>query len=500
MQSDLVVQSARQPVQLSDIASIMFRHKRLLSICFFTVLCLAVGTAILLPPKYESSVKLLVQHERADAVISPERSDNYQAPSEEVSEADLGSEMELLRTDDILRNVVLQAGLAGRHPSPTQIDKASELLKIRLHIDPINKSNIIGVTYRSTSPQLSAKVLNTLVALYLEKHLELRHSDSEYQFFDQQAQLYKDQLAQVEKKLADSNVVAPELTRDQMVDKQADLKASAAETSAEIEETERRIASLKDLENHTPERLVTEKRTEDNPQLLQNLKGTLLTLQLERDQLLAKYQPSYRPVQDLDKKIADTRASIALEESKPLREETTNQNTAYEWIRTELAKAQAQLQGLLGRQNADTSILSSDDQDLHHLNVNAIQQQDLLREAKAAEDNYLLYSQKREEARISEELDAKKIMNVVVVQGATVPALHVHQGVKLVLLGIFAALLLSFAVVLVSDFFDPRFRSLHELAASLDVPVLAAIPSGYELSKRSSASARRENFSESGTM
>lgn len=481
MESALIVRPLESTVSLRDVASVMFRHKRLLSISFFTVIFLTSVTALVMPPKYESSVKLLVQREREDTLISPDRSGPYPAAPPEISEADLNSELELLRTDDILRKTVLQNGLAGTNPSPLKIDRAVEKLKDTLHIDPINKSNIIGVTYRSTSPQLSANVLNSLVALYLDKHLQIRRSNREYQFFDQQAAIYKEKLQQVEKQIADSNTVAPQLTRDQMVDKQADLAASAATTNAEIAETRMRIASLEQLEKQTPERLVTEKKTADNPQLLQNMKSTLLSQELERDQLLAKYQPSYRPVQDLNKRIADTQALIALQEKEPVREQTTNQNTAYEWIGTELAKAQADLQGLLGRQTADSAILVSNGQNLRNLNVDAIQQQDLLRQAKTAEDNYLLYSQKREEARISDELDASKIMNVSVVQSAMVPAMHVHQRAKLMMFGVLAAILISMAIALVSDFFDPRFRTLHELASSLDVPVLAAIPGSHKL-------------------
>jgi uncharacterized protein involved in exopolysaccharide biosynthesis len=499
MESALVVQSPQSAVALHDVASVMFRHKRLLTTTFFSIVLLAVITALVLPSKYESNVKLLVQHERSDVVISPDRGEIRQAPSEEVSEADLQSEVELLKTDDILRNVVLQNGLAGRNPSPSKIDRAVVRLTDNLHIEPINKSNIIQITYRSTSPQKSAQVLNSLVALYMEKHLQIRRSNREYQFFDQQAAIYKQQLDDVEKKIAASGIVAPMLTRDQMVSKQADMTASAFQTDAEIAETQKRIASLESLEKTTPERLVTEKTAADNPQLLQNMKTALLSLEMERDQLLAKYQPSYRPVQDINKRIADTQALIAQQESEPVREEVTNQNTAFDWIRTELAKDQAELQGLEGKKTADSSILASNDQNLRNLNVDAIQQEDLQREAKTAEDNYLLYTQKREEARISDELDAKRIMNVVVVQAAMVPATHVHQRGKIVLFGLVAAILLSLAIALISDYFDPRFRSLRELAYSLEVPVLAAIPSGHELSRINPSAFRQENISEGRT-
>jgi uncharacterized protein involved in exopolysaccharide biosynthesis len=499
MESPLVVQPVPAPVALRDVASVMFRHKRRLTTSFITILLLSLLTALLLPSRYEASVKLLVQHERADTVISADRRETYQSPTEEVSEADLDSEVELLRTDDILRKVVLQNGLAGRNPSPVKIDRAVVRLKGDLHVEPISKSNLIQVTYRSTSPQKSADVLNSLVSLYLGKHQDLRRSNGEYQFFDQQAALYKAQLDKIEKQLAGLSVVEPTLTRDQMVGKQADMVASSAETQAEIGETQKRIASLEALEKSTPERLVTEKKTADNPQLLQNMKSELLTLELERDQLLAKYQPSYRPVQDLNKRIADTQALIAQQESEPVREETTNQNTAYQWISTELAKAQAQLQGLEGKRNADSAILAASNENLRNLNSNAIQQQDLLLAEKNAEENYTLYTQKREEARISDELDAKRIMNVVVVQAATVPAVHVHQRGPIVLFGLMAAILFSLGIVLISDYFDPRFRSLRELASSLDVPVLAAIPSGHELTRISPTAFRQEDLSEGRT-
>jgi uncharacterized protein involved in exopolysaccharide biosynthesis len=461
----------------------MFRYQRLLSICFFGILLLAIITAFVLPPKFESSTKLLVQHAREDALITPDRMDNYRPAATEVSEADLDSEMELLRTDDILRRVVLKNGLAGPNPSAVKVDRAVERLKADLKIEPIGKSNIIGATYQSRSPQQSQNILNTLVSLYLEKHQEIRRSNRGYQFFDQQAAIYRQQLDQVEKELADAKVVAPQLTRDQMIGKQADMTAAATVNQAEISELRMRIGSLEQLERQTPERLVTEKKTADNPQLMQNMKTALLSLEMERDQLLAKYQSSYRPVQDLNKRIADTQALIAQQEKEPVREEVTNQNTAYEWIRTELAKDEAELQGLLGKQQADSTILAASGQDLKKLNADAIKQQDLLRQEKTAEDNYLLYLQKREEARISDELDARKILNVIVVQSPMLPAMHVHQRVKIILFGFALALLLSLATTLVCDFLDPRFRSLRELVASLEVPVLAVIPASHEIAR-----------------
>lgn len=500
MNSSLAIQPAIQPVAFRDVASVLFRHKRLFGIFFWGVTLITVCVALLFPHRYESSAKVLVEHQNLDNTLSPRGANSFQGPPAPVTEAELDSELELMQTDDILRNVVTQTALAGNTPSSQLIDKTAARLKKHLHIAPIGESNVISVAYRSTDPQQAAKVVNTLLALYLQKHVQISGSAKEYDFFNSQVMLYKKQLAQLEDELAKASVVSPALARDQMVYKQSDLKAEAATTRAQISAIEQRLTSLRKLEQHTPRSVVTEQKTQDNPQLMQDLKGTLLSLELQRDQLLSKYQPTYRPVLELNTKIADAEAAIARQKSEPLLEKTTAQNNAYDWIRTDLAKSEAELQGLLGRQQADESIIASGDNSLHALNNSAIAQEDLARQAKTAEANYLFYLQKREEVRVSAALDARNLFNIVVVQRADVPTIPLHQRLTILVVGFCLAVLLSLAAVLISDMFDPRFRSVHELAASLDVPVLAAISTKYDLTAGMSAAPQHNTLHESGSV
>jgi uncharacterized protein involved in exopolysaccharide biosynthesis len=48
-------------------------------------------------------------------------------------------------------------------------------------------------------------------------------------------------------------------------------------------------------------------------------------------------------------------------------------------------------------------------------------EKDLGREAKQAEQNYLLHVKKREEARVSDALDVRRFVNVAIVQAPTLP-------------------------------------------------------------------------------
>ena len=151
--------------------------------------------------------------------------------------------------------------------------------------------------------------------------------------------------------------------------------------------------------------MTTVVRNSDNPQLLEQLKSTLLNLELKRTELLTKYEPTYRLVQEVDQQIADAKSAISAEESKPIRDETSDQNPDYQWVQAELTKAQADLSGMKARAAAAAAVAAKYHEEAQHLDQNMVIQQNLLQAAKTQEENYLLYERKREEARISNALD-----------------------------------------------------------------------------------------------
>jgi uncharacterized protein involved in exopolysaccharide biosynthesis len=217
----------------------------------------------------------------------------------------------------------------------------------------------------------------------------------------------------------------------------------------------------------------------DNPQVLEQLKATLMSLELKRTELLTKYQPSYPLVQEVDKQISDTRTALAKEEGSPVSEETTDQNPTYQWINSELAKAKADLSGLQARETATQAIVDVYAAKARQLDEKGIMQQDLLRTEKANEENYLLYLKKSEEARIADALDATHILNVAVVQAPFVPALPSRSPWIFCLVGLLMASVASIGLVLVVDYLDQSFRTPSEVSAELGIPVLAAVPHRY---------------------
>ncbi len=176
----------------------------------------------------------------------------------------------------------------------------------------LKKTNVISVSYESHDPKTAQKVLATLDEAYLQKHLDVHHPTGQFEFFDQQADKYKQDMLSAEAQLkqfaGSQNGVAPSTMRDMTLQKLADFSSSLETTKASIAETEHRIADLEKQSHSTPSRLTTQMKKGDNAQVLENLKATLLTLEMKRTELLTKYQPTYPLVQEVDKQLTDTRA------------------------------------------------------------------------------------------------------------------------------------------------------------------------------------------------
>ena len=472
-------------ITLRDVVAPVFRHRRLVAVSFFGILLGSIVAAFFLPKQYQAEMKILVKRERVEPTLTLDKTTVIDSRSE-VTEEQVQSEVELLRSRDLLENVVKATGLArsangqnDRERSVT-LARAVRNLEKRLTVEPLKKTNLINVTYQSPDAELAARVLNTLSGLYLEKHLAVHRLPGAFDFFEKQTERYRNELAANEEHLVrfnnDSGLTSPDLEKDIALRKQSDFDAALRETRTDIAETSQRITALEAQINSTSPRITTQERTSDNPMLLQQMKSTLLTLELKRTELLSKFASEYPLVQDVDKEIAQTQATIASAEQSPVREQTTDRDPTYAWLNEELAKNRAQLVALRARAEALAPVVQTYQTKTRDLDEKGATQEDLVRTTKASEQNYLLYLQKQEEARISDALDRHRIVNVAIAEAATVPALPTRSPFFTLLLGCLLATCLSLSSGYIADYADPSFRTPQELYDTLDVPVLAAVP------------------------
>lgn len=473
---------------LRDVLTIVFRHKRVVVLSFLGILTGAVLASVFTPAEYRASTKFLIERERLDPVISPGQTTPSEARSE-VTEEELNSEVELIESADVLRQVVVSCGLdqrksflaslLGAGSESTRIAKAVNRLQSSLKIEVVRKSNVISVSYAADDPQLAARVLSALGDAYLKKNVAVHRPPGQFEFFDQETEAYRKNLADAETKLktfsSEDGGVAPQMARDITLQKLSEFRASLQQTRAEIAGTEERIRALEKQAGTTPQRLTTSASSTDDAQVLQGLKTTLMTLELKRTELLTKYQPTYALVQEVDKEIADAKASIVTEESRPIRQETTDRNPTYSWINEELAKAKADYSGLQARAAATQAIVANYEKKAEELDQKGIVQQDLLRTMKTDEENYLMYQRKREEARMTNALDQTRILNVAIAEQPIVPTLPSNSPWSALVVGGLLAVMVSLGTAFVLDYMDTSFRTPAEVLSELNVPVLGAI-------------------------
>jgi protein tyrosine kinase modulator len=225
-----------------------------------------------------------------------------------------------------------------------------------------------------------------------------------------------------------------------------------------------------------PERTTTQVRISDNPELLKALKSSLLDLQLKRTQLLTKFEPTHRLVQEVDQQIAQAEATIKTENALPLRDETTDKNAHYEWAKAELQRAQVQLKALQARETATATQEAAYRAMARQLGEDAVTQDDLQSTEKVAEENYLLYVKKQEEARMNDALDELGIVNVAIAEHPVAPALPIWSAWTVLAIGFAAAGAAGTSAAFAADYLDPAFRTPDDVLAYLDSPVLASLP------------------------
>jgi uncharacterized protein involved in exopolysaccharide biosynthesis len=481
-------------ITLRDILVPVFRHRRLVFITFGTVLGCAIFLAWGWAARYyKATMQIVVDQDRSDPAITAAQN-GVVYNNRPISTDQVTSEVVLLQGQDMLRTIASACQLddvssffdvfgsgdvAAKKVMKQEAVARGLAKKIKVEVAPA--SDVINVSYgRTGDAQTPACVLQNLSKLYLEKHLQLHRPAGAADFFAEQTEKYQKALADSETRLANfgrvEGVAAPDLLRADMAQQVAMSETALHDAQQGAAADEQRIANIKAQLSVTPARSSTQEVSNSSNVLLQNLQATLLETEVKRTQLLMKYDPSYPLVREIDQEIAQTKEAINKAEQAIYVNKTTDRDPTYEFLRQDLAKTQADLASRKATATALTGSIRSMRSEMVRLDGQAVKQAALLREAKANETNYLLYLGKREQERTSDALDKKRIANVAIAVPPVVPALPAHSPWMVMFAGLLGACLLSITAAFIADYLDHSFRTPVEVAETLSIPVLAAVP------------------------
>jgi uncharacterized protein involved in exopolysaccharide biosynthesis len=478
-------------LSLRDWVTPLFRRKRVLIGTFVGVLGAVTLLAGLGGPAYSSRMAILVNRERVDPLVSTEATTPIVSADNPVTQEEINSEVELLGSRDVLEKVVLATGLENPKgfslidflmPFETRdnhIARAVKRLAKQIKIKPIKDSNLIEVTYKSPDPQLSYSVLKSLGDFYMAKHVEVHRPAGSFEFFANETEKYHSDLRRAEDDLRKfgqhNSIAAPAEQRTQ-------LAAQVAASVGLLHQSEQLIAAdrerIKDDQlqmGKTPARSPTMQASAANDKLIDDLNTELLAAQTKRTQLILKYDASYPLVQEIDQEIVQDKAAAMRAEETKYVTETTDRDPTFELLREDLAKSESDLAGQRATLAATKLSIESIQAQMIKLDQLSVSQQDLEREAKAAESNYLLYLGKREQERTSNALDITRIANVAVAVPPAIPVLPVFSWPMIVLFGLSASTVLALGTAYTLDYLDPTFQTPTQVIAILDIPVVVSM-------------------------
>jgi|SRR6266516_1735915 len=482
----------RNNLSLREGSGVLFRRKALIVTAFLFIALATAAVTLLLPNKYESRMKILVKNMRVDVAITPERTNGASgsAPENEVGESQINSEIELLTSKDLLEQIVKECGLAkpesslfsrGTTTEAVRTEKAVNQLAKDLAIAPVKKANIISISYSSNSPELSAAVLRKLGELYLEKHLKLHRPPGTYEFFKTRADEYEKQLRQAEAHLSafqqNQNLVVLSQQKDLTLQKTADAKSKMLEAEALVSETANRIQRVQQQLKAVAPRVVTQSRSLPNQYSAERLNTMIVELRNKRTQLLTKFRPEDRFVQEVDQQIRTTTEALERASGQTALEQSTDLNPLRQTLETELSRARLDHAGAEARRAALTGQLKQYQDGLKKLEGATTEHDDLQRQMKEAEENYQLYAKKREEARIADEMDQQKITNVSIAEAPSVAQIPTSPNRPMnLIIGVLLAAFVALGSAFSAELFSDTVHTPRQLEALTGITVLATVP------------------------
>jgi uncharacterized protein involved in exopolysaccharide biosynthesis len=492
-------------ISIRDTLTILFKRRMLIIAFAVPVMILVVAAGLLRSPVYMVKATLLVKA-RAEIPLAPTESPLIIS---QVSPKQINSEIEILKSRKLLEEVLeilsvdevqQQESFVGRskvaiknllgQPQLSPFDEMVLHLQRQLQIRPLQKTNAIQIAYESEDPDWAVRVVQTLTERFLELRAEMYQSPETLSFFE-------DQMLEAEKRLTETEgalqrfLASEEITmlkgplgsdslasqKGIVLESLARLQNERSDAKVEMDGRLQEVTSLRNRLAEEPARLRSSNRFNQDP-TTEEIERRLVALELERDALLQDFKPESRFVADIDRQIQLAHERLDDAQAVIGSVNRTEANPVHQELSSELSRAEAELVGTTARLSSLDEQIAEFRLGLEGLNEKAFKLEKYRREAQAAEDAYLLYRKKHEEARISAAMDQKKLINVTVAEPAQRPLKPVSRNLAAnTVFGFFFAIAGGLGLAFGTELFlDHTITTADEVERRLGIPHIASIP------------------------
>lgn len=506
-----------------DVVGVLFRRKWVIIAIFLSTVIPVTIYSLTIPPMYEANSSLLVKPGRENIYVSPVGSPEGTHPPtiiQRVAEV-INSEIQIIKSRVLIARVLEEMGIAtvfppglpgnvvagaagrwipsklaegigiagmfpprsplavqAREPIPLDI-AVSNALK-NLSVERVKNTDVIEVTFRSHDPDIPAEFIATLLDSYLERHLEVHQSARSFDFFKNQSLQLEQKLRTATTRLADFKkkygLVAFNEMKRLTLERYTEADWATKKNEMDIVASQKRVNKLKeDLVGMSEHKYAQQSEVTDSA-VTSGLKQRLADLELEKLELMQKYKPDNQKVASIDELIARAKEMLAAEEEDFHGSVSTGLNATYQTLEAECALEEVRLEELKSRQVELEKQLVGNGQKLERLGLLEPELRALERAIGVHEQNYKLYLTKFEESRVSDAMDAARMVSVNVLEPPRPPLgpTGANKAVNILVsicLGGMASLGMAFLI----EYFDQTYKVPEDIKDNLALPLLGAI-------------------------
>jgi uncharacterized protein involved in exopolysaccharide biosynthesis len=500
----------------NQLFSIVRKHYKLILIVF------AAGTIgswltlqLFFTDRYETKASLLVKVGRENAEI-PVTVLNGDLMSTGVRKEDINSEVQILSSRALVETVVDRLGVdAFKYvpPKPQSIwgypkyclkyvvrwfkaryedflvlvnlkkrltprEMAILELSDSLKVEPEKESDVLTLKLDLPSQHLCVDAANALLQAYMERRTEIRRTAAGQDFFTAQAEENLQQLQELEQQREEARkqwkVSSPEEQRTLVLRQIADVESQIDNNQSEIAMLHKQQAAMAQSVDRQPDLLRKEQVTSRNPSI-DSILERITSLELEHAKLASRYLAGAEPLAKNEEEIADLKELLAQQQPTILGSVTSEAHPVKREFPVQIEEEGVRIAGLEARNLQLKAVAAALHAELQHTDQGGDVLDAIERQHRLAEQNFLLYEKKKEEARIANTQDSMLMANVAVIAPPEYPLEPVYPR-KLFIMAIAlpVALLLGITLASLLEVMNDKITTGADLETAGDLEYLGS--------------------------
>jgi capsular exopolysaccharide synthesis family protein len=460
---------------LREYFAILLKHRWLVLTTLLTITTIVAIATLMTQPVFRAEVKVEVGRD-SERVTSGQRISDLETANV-FNPLFLQTQVEILHSRDLSRRVIQRLNL-GEHtefkaknaeqPVPTSATESERDTRLinafqsRYDVAAGRMSRVLTLSFDAHDPKLAADVANTIAREYIEWSMESRLQGVEAArvFLDRQVKKAEEDLraaeAAFQQYAATHKIISLNENSNITVERTAELNRQLVQAQDDLRRAEALYQqSLKVSADELPPVL--------SDVTVQNLSKELSRQEQELANLLAKYQPGYPAVKQVQEQVTQLKKQLDEAKQKIVKNIATQYRVAKE-READLRSALAQSKGESIQQNRES------------IDLNLLRQR--LGTARTAYDEALQQSRR---ATVESEFQPT---NIRIVQSAEIPLSPIKPRKLLNLaLATLAGLVLGIGLAFFREYLDNTINTAEDVERILHLPPLGAIPSLQSLTR-----------------